>query len=91
MSDESSAAPESKDTGFIPGDDGWTRWRNTFTLLTGGMSPEGKQQYRKARDDHNEETDIARCEKYRDYLLSYSMQTLLAFRKSVRANGKMNM
>ena len=76
MSENSSPAPESNDTSFIPGDDGWTRWRNTITLLTGRMSPEGKQQYRKARDDHNEEADIARCEKYRDYLLSYSTHGL---------------
>ena len=75
--DKSNTAPESKDTGFRPGDDAGTRWRNTFTLLTGGMTPEGRQQYRKARDDHHEEADIARCEKYRDYLLSYSMVTYL--------------
>lgn len=67
------AVPETKETGFIAGDDSWTRWRNTFTLLKGGLTPEGKQQYRKARDDHNEEADIERCEKYRDYLLQYSM------------------
>jgi len=75
MSDhESGTEPKTKDTGFIPGDDSWTRWRNTFTLLSGGMSPEGRMQYRKARDDRYEEADIKRCEKYRDYLLSYSMK-----------------
>lgn len=73
MSDhESSTEPKTQDTGFIPGDDSWTRWRNAFTLLSGGMSPEGRMQYRKARDDRYEEADIKRCEKYRDYLLSYS-------------------
>jgi len=70
--DESKTELKTKDTGFLSGDDSWTRWRNTFTLLSGGMSAEGRMQYRKARDDRYEEADIKRCEKYRDYLLSYS-------------------
>jgi len=74
MSDDESNTEPKTETGFIPGDDSWTRWRNTFTLLSGGMSPEGRMQYRKARDDRYEEADIKRCKKYRDYLLSYSMK-----------------
>ena len=74
--DNPKSPPEKEDTGFIPGDDGWTRWRNTFTLLMGRMSDKGKNQYRKARDDRFQEADCKRCEKYRDYLLAYSKQTL---------------
>ena len=71
-SDQSTEKPEIKDTGCRPGDDAWTKWRNTFALLSGGLTAEGKQQYRRARDDHNEDSDCQRCEKHRDYLLSYS-------------------
>ena len=81
--DKPNAAPETKDTGFRPGDDSWTKWRNTFTLLMGGMSPEGRQQYRKARDDRYEEADCKRCEKHRDYLLSYSTVNTTAMRDDI--------
>ena len=75
-SDKPIPAPESKDTGFAPGDDGWTRWRNTFALMMGRLSPEGEKQYLKARDDRMEETDCKNCEKWRDHCLSYSKSAL---------------
>ena len=62
----------STDTGYIAGDDGWTRWRNTFALLLGRMNDEGKAQYRTARDDRWEADDCERCDKYKEHLLAYS-------------------
>jgi hypothetical protein len=59
-------------TGFIPGDDTWTQFRNIYSILTGKMSNEGIEQFRVARDDRNEAADCKRCEDQRDYLLQYS-------------------
>ena len=61
-----------KPTGYIPGDDAWTRWRNWFSILAGKMDQEGLEQYVRARDVRMEEADCKRCEKQRDYLLQYS-------------------
>ena len=83
-SDKPIPAPESKDTGFTPGDDSWTRWRNSFALMMGRLSPEGQRQYLKARDDREEVADCKRCEKWRDYCLSYSKSALnLAFKQGL--------
>nr|Q4X261.2 RecName: Full=Mitochondrial inner membrane protease atp23 [Aspergillus fumigatus Af293] len=60
------------DSGYIPGDDTWTQWRNIFAILTGQMTDEGKEQFRIARDIRNEAADCKRCEDQRDYLLQYS-------------------
>jgi inner membrane protease ATP23 len=74
---QSSSEPVStgnnRDTGFTPGDDTWTQWRNIFSILTGKMSDEGIEQFRVARDIRNEATDCKRCEDQRDYLLQWSM------------------
>ena len=63
------------DTGFIPGDDVSTQFRNIYTILTGKMSAEGIEQFRVARDVRNEAADCKRCEDQRDYLLQYSELT----------------
>ncbi len=60
-------------TGYYPGEDSWSRWRNIFGILSGQMTEEGKQQYKLAKDIQNEAADVKRCEKYRDYLFKYSM------------------
>lgn len=66
-------SPErSSDTGFAPGDDTWTQWRNIFSILTGKMTDEGKEQFRVARDIRNEAADCKRCEDQRSFLLQYS-------------------
>lgn len=74
MSDaaEPSKKPDPKKKEYIPGDDGFTRWRNTFNLLLGRLSDEGVAQYIKKRDDRLEEEDCKRCENHRDWLLQYS-------------------
>lgn len=59
-------------TGFVPGDDMWTQFRNMYSILTGKMSAEGIEQFRVARDIRNEAADCKRCEEQRDYLLQYS-------------------
>ncbi|KAL8783941.1 MAG: hypothetical protein Q9213_004271 [Squamulea squamosa] len=74
MSDHqtSSSLENQQDTGFVPGDDFSAKWTNYFRLALGRMTDEGARQWKKARDERNEATDIARCEKHRDYLLAYS-------------------
>lgn len=68
------AAPSNKkpDTGYVPGDDTFTQFRNIYRILTGRMTSEGIEQFRVARDLRNEATDCKRCEDQRDYLLQYS-------------------
>lgn len=66
-------APSTKSTGYTSGDDNSTRWGNWFSLLTGQMTDEGKEQYRRDRDLRHEKADCERCEKHRDFLLQYSM------------------
>lgn len=79
MSDaaEPSNKPDSNKKEYISGDDGLTRWRNTFNLLLGRLSDEGVAQYIKKRDDRFEEEDCTRCEKHRDWLLQYSQLSLI--------------
>ncbi|KAI4118410.1 MAG: hypothetical protein LQ345_001523 [Seirophora villosa] len=74
MSDNSKlpAPEEQQNTGYTPGNDITTRWANNFRLISGQMTQEGKRQMKIARDDRKEEADCARCEKQREYLLSYS-------------------
>ena len=77
MSDSQSSselpAPEKvADTGFQPGDDTFTHWRNIFNILTGKMTAEGREKFRVARDLRNETEDCKRCNDQRDYLLQYS-------------------
>ncbi|EFE33320.1 uncharacterized protein ARB_07680 [Trichophyton benhamiae CBS 112371] len=64
-----------KPTGFKPGDDILTHFRNIYAGVTGKMTPEGVEQFRLARDLRNEESDCRRCESQRDYLLNYSMSS----------------
>lgn len=67
------ASPVDKpDSGYIPGDDTWTQFRNIYSILTGKMSAEGIEKFRVARDVRNEVADCKRCEEQRDYLLQYS-------------------
>ena len=70
-----------KDTGFIPGDDSWTQWRNIFSILAGQMTNEGKEQFRVARDIRNETADCKRCEDQRDFLLKYSESCLCSWNR----------
>lgn len=74
MSDhQRSSLPENQeDTGFVTGDDLSAKWTNYFRLAFGRMTDDGARQWKKARDERNEATDITRCEKHRDYLLAYS-------------------
>lgn len=67
---------ESRKTNFLQGDDRWTRLRNTFSLLLGRLDDDGKAQYKKGRDDRHEESDCARCDKQKEYLLQYSTCSL---------------
>lgn len=70
--DQTSSKPTPENTGYTPPDEKYARWRNIFAILTGTMTDEGKEQFRKEREDLNEEADCKRCEQQRDYLLQYS-------------------
>ncbi|BCS17994.1 mitochondrial inner membrane protease ATP23 [Aspergillus puulaauensis] len=71
-SSELSAPEKGADTGFQPGDDTFTHWRNIFNILTGKMTAEGREKFRVARDLRNETEDCKRCDDQRNYLLQYS-------------------
>lgn len=71
---------QKNDTGYVPGDDLFTRCRNYFVGITGGMTEEGIKQYRIDRDIRNEDKDCRRCEEQRDYILQYSRSPRLASR-----------
>jgi inner membrane protease ATP23 len=84
----STPTPENKaDTGFQPGDDTFTHWRNIFAILMGRMTDEGKEQFRVARDLRNETEDCKRCETQRDYLFQYSEFAALSRRQSPQQAG----
>ncbi|KAL8636034.1 MAG: hypothetical protein Q9228_006529 [Teloschistes exilis] len=71
--EQSSNTPErQQDTGYDSSEDWTAKWSNVFRLATGRMTDEGSLQWKKDRDDRNEEADCAKCEKNRDYLLQYS-------------------
>ncbi|MCJ1360216.1 MAG: Mitochondrial inner membrane protease atp23 [Icmadophila ericetorum] len=80
---------ESKETGYYPGKDSWSRWRNWFSLVSGSMTDEGREQYREARNLRWEEVDCKKCEKDRDYLLQYSTFCLPA-RRTVGLGAQVN-
>ncbi|KAK2880045.1 Mitochondrial inner membrane protease atp23 [Arthroderma sp. PD_2] len=61
-----------KPSGFIPGDDIFTQFRNVYAGITGKMTPEGVEQFRLTRDLRNEVADCKRCESQKEYLLNYS-------------------
>jgi inner membrane protease ATP23 len=72
MSESNSSSTPANYTGYTPGDDFSTQWRNIFSILTGRMTPEGQEQFRLAKDIRNEAADCKRCEDQRDYLLQFS-------------------
>ncbi|MCJ1307402.1 Mitochondrial inner membrane protease atp23 [Agyrium rufum] len=74
-------------TGYTPGDDTWTRWRNLASILTGQMNDAGIEAYREEASKRNEAADIARCEKQRDYLLQYSPVVLFMREKINQLGG----
>lgn len=80
--EQSSNTPErQQDTGYDSSEDWTAKWSNVFRLATGRMTDEGSLQWKKDRDDRNEEADCAKCEKNRDYLLQYSRSHLGVIRE----------
>ncbi|KAI9773592.1 MAG: Mitochondrial inner membrane protease atp23 [Geoglossum simile] len=88
--DERVTRTTAKDTGYTPGEDSFSKWRNVFSILTGQMTPEGKEQFRLARDLRNEEADCQRCEKQRDYLFKYSPIIRFMRERITELNGDLN-
>lgn len=56
-------------TGFDPKTK-W--WINYFSILSGGVTPEGIFHYRESRSRLHEQRDVERAERFRDWLLNYS-------------------
>ncbi|KAI9780075.1 MAG: Mitochondrial inner membrane protease atp23 [Geoglossum umbratile] len=91
MADGERVAPRTpKDTGYRPGNDSFSKWHNVFSILTGQMTPEGREQYRLARDLRNEEADCRRCEEQRDYLFKYSPIIRFMRERITELNGDLN-
>ena len=66
---------DTENTGYTLGDSDSIRLRNTWKWLTGGLTEEGRRQYRRDRDLRYAQEDCRRCQKERDYLLQYSIET----------------
>lgn len=66
---------DTEDTGYTFGDTDAIRWRNTWKLLTGGLTEKGRRQYKRDRDIRYAQGDCQRCQKQRDYLLQYSTES----------------
>ena len=66
---------DTEDTGYTSPDTDSIRWRNTWKLLTGGLTEEGRRQYQRDRDLRYAKEDCDRCSKERDYLLQYSTES----------------
>ncbi|KAI9762248.1 MAG: spindle assembly checkpoint kinase [Chaenotheca gracillima] len=73
-------------TGYRPGDDSWTHWRNVFALLQGKITSEGQRLYKLDQDIKNEEKDCKKCESNRDFLFKYS-PTVRFMRENVNKLG----
>ncbi|KAI9859425.1 MAG: Mitochondrial inner membrane protease atp23 [Vezdaea acicularis] len=83
------AAP-SKETGYTPGDTFSIRWKNTLALLSGGLTPEGRVQYKAARDLRYEQSDCERCEKFRDHLFRHSPIVRFMRENVAKLHGDLN-
>ena len=66
---------DTEDTGYTFGDTDSIRWRNTWKLLIGGLTEEGRRQYQRDRDLRYAKEDCEKCSKERDYLLQYSTES----------------
>ena len=65
--------PPAANTGYTPGWDLGTRFRNTFNYMMGNMTVQGQTQWLRDTDIRNELKDCKTCETRRDFLLAYSM------------------
>jgi inner membrane protease ATP23 len=86
------AAPQEKlndpaRTGFDP-QTKW--WMNYFKILSGQVTPEGQFHYREWRYKVHEDRDCQRCEKYRDWLFTYSPVVRFMSDKVEALNGKLD-
>lgn len=86
-------SPPQRLPNFLPNDPARTNynptapwWLNYFRILSGTVTREGIEHFREDRFAINETRDCARCEQYRDYLLSWS-PTVRFLREKVEALG----
>lgn len=85
--------PQQRLPNFLPNDPARTNynptapwWLNYFRILSGTVTREGIEHFREDRFAVNESRDCARCEEYRDYLLSWS-PTVRFLREKIEALG----
>ncbi|KAI9803319.1 MAG: hypothetical protein M1825_002110 [Sarcosagium campestre] len=76
--DGSIPSPPVAGSDYVPAKDTFSKWRNAFAALSGQMSNEGMQRYRRDLEIQNEATDCKRCED----------QTLHLFKHSERSSGE---
>ncbi|KAI0015935.1 peptidase M76 family-domain-containing protein [Xylariomycetidae sp. FL0641] len=74
-------------TGFDPATN---KWVNYFHALTGSMTREGAFHFQQAQAKANEARDCARCEKWRDWALTYSPTVVFMRQKIAALNGRLD-
>ncbi|KAK8160045.1 mitochondrial inner membrane protease atp23 [Phyllosticta citribraziliensis] len=72
VNSESKPAQPTPSADQVQPDENFYNWSTFFTILSGQASKEDQQKYFRARDLVNEESDIKRVEKQRDWLFQNS-------------------
>jgi inner membrane protease ATP23 len=70
-------------TGYDPS----KKWSNIFSILTDRMTPEGKEAFREDAYIRNEARDCANCDKWKDYLFTYSPMVVFMQKRIAELNG----
>jgi inner membrane protease ATP23 len=73
-------------TGYDPSQ----RWKNYLNIISGRMTPAGQEAFREDAYIRNEARDCARCDKWREFLFSYSPVIRFMSGNITALNGKMD-
>ena len=68
----------------------WASWKNWINAVTGRFDDKTMLEYLNIFDDENEEMDLARCEKDRDWLLKRSPTVIFMQKKISKLGGDLN-
>ena len=71
-------------------DTSWAQWKNWINAVTGRFDDPTMEEYVKIFDDQNEERDIKRCEKHRDWMLKWSPTIRFMQEKIRKLGGDLN-
>ena len=89
-SSSSSNNGEKKYAQLDTADTDWARWKNWTNSVLGRFDDTTLLDYASRYDDYHEATDIARCEKYRDWLLKWSPQIRFTQEKIRKLGGDLH-